>query len=111
MTNTVQNEQKSTTPTSAGADSIGMGRKTSQINTKKKEIKHKTRWILSTTRLTCKCSETPLSSRRTVLNTPSKKNPEPDIPRSHNHHGNMSNLKKKILNTDLDPALRFDLLS
>jgi hypothetical protein len=37
-------------------------------------------------------------------------NPAPVIPGSHNHRGNVSNLKK-LLSTDLDPALRFYLLS
>jgi hypothetical protein len=35
--------------------------------------------------------------------------PNLKIPGSHNHRGNVSNLK--LLSTDLDPALRFDLLS
>jgi hypothetical protein len=38
-----------------------------------------------------------------------QENPELEIPGSHNHRGNVSNLK--LLSTDLDPALRFDLLS
>jgi hypothetical protein len=73
------------------------GLQTSQIKPQNKQTK--TRWILSTIRLTCKYSEASLSSRRTVPSTQSKKNLEPEIPGSHNHHGNVSNLKK-ILSTD-----------
>jgi hypothetical protein len=69
---TVQNKQKNTTPDIGGADSIGMGSKISQIKTQKKELK----------------PDNPMSHKQTTMLTSWC-----GKPRSHNHHGNTSNLK------------------
>jgi hypothetical protein len=91
---TVQNEQREYNAYIGGASSIGMGSNLSNKNPKERNKTKKTDGSYPTTRLTCKCSEASLSTRRTVPSThSSKKIPNLKIPGSHNHRGNVSNLK------------------
>jgi hypothetical protein len=90
---TVQNEQREYNAYIGGASSIGMDNILSNKNPKERNKTQKPDGSYPTTRLTCKCSETSLSSRRTVPSTHSSKIPNLKIPGSHNHRGNVSNLK------------------
>jgi hypothetical protein len=67
-----------TTPAKAGLAPSEWAANLSNKNPKERNKTQKPDGSYSTTRLTCKCSEASLSSRRTVPSTRSKKNPEPE---------------------------------
>jgi hypothetical protein len=69
MTIQFQNEQREYNAYIGGASSIGMGSNLSNKNPKERNKTQKLNGSYPTTRLTCKCGEASLSSRRTAPST------------------------------------------